>query len=175
MGLVPKAFRPAIVGLPGVQRKRPKSAKSAKYQESLRPNHTGTFVIRNDLAGWIGEAGDAAGARDLLAALFPGLERGPEAETPKSSPPARSSPSRLRQPSGGQDGGDLRDTRGQPRGAVLSRISDQTAPLLYGDGDLTPGVVSEHVGDRDRGIAEPVDLVGDHLDVARLKERGEGI
>ena len=36
-------------------------------------------------------------------------------------------------------------------------------------------MVSQHVGDRVRGLAERVDLVDDHLDVARLEECGEGI
>ena len=38
------------------------------------------MVARGNLAGWTGEAGDAAGARDQLAALLPITERvlGPE-------------------------------------------------------------------------------------------------
>ncbi|WP_051511193.1 tetratricopeptide repeat protein [Intrasporangium oryzae] len=34
-----------------------------------------TLIIRNDLASWIGEAGDAAGARDAFAALLPDMAR----------------------------------------------------------------------------------------------------
>ena len=39
------------------------------------PDHPDTLVTRGNLAGWTGEAGDAAGARDLFAALLPDLVR----------------------------------------------------------------------------------------------------
>jgi hypothetical protein len=44
------------------------------------PEHPDTLAARNQLARWTGEAGDAAGARDLFAALLPVRERvqGPE-------------------------------------------------------------------------------------------------
>ena len=44
------------------------------------PEHPETLAARRDLAGWTGRAGDAAGARDQLAALLPVHERvlGPE-------------------------------------------------------------------------------------------------
>ncbi len=44
------------------------------------PDHRYTLAARHDLARWTGEAGDAAGARDRLAALLPIVERlkGPE-------------------------------------------------------------------------------------------------
>ena len=43
-------------------------------------DHQATLTARHELAFWTGEAGDAAGARDQLAALLPVLERvqGPE-------------------------------------------------------------------------------------------------
>jgi hypothetical protein len=46
----------------------------------LGPEHPDTLITRNQLARWTGEAGDAAGARDQLAALLPIRERvlGPE-------------------------------------------------------------------------------------------------
>jgi hypothetical protein len=46
----------------------------------LGPEHPDTLSARANLAGWSGEAGDAAGARDHLAALLPIRERvlGPE-------------------------------------------------------------------------------------------------
>src|SRR3990172_10683121 len=50
----------------------------------------------------------------------------------------------------------------------------RTRLALYGDHDLPSGMVSQHVGDRIRGLAEGVDLVDDHLDVAELEERCEG-
>jgi len=44
------------------------------------PDHPDTLADRANLASWIGLAGDAAGARDQLAALVPVIERirGPE-------------------------------------------------------------------------------------------------
>jgi hypothetical protein len=46
----------------------------------LGPEHPQALIARANLAGWTGEAGDAAGARDQLAALLPLRERvsGPE-------------------------------------------------------------------------------------------------
>ena len=46
----------------------------------LGPEHPDTLTARHDLAGWTGEAGDPAAARDLYAALLPVRERvlGPE-------------------------------------------------------------------------------------------------
>jgi hypothetical protein len=46
----------------------------------LGPEHPSTLTIRGNLAHYTGEAGDAAGARDQLAALLPIFERvhGPE-------------------------------------------------------------------------------------------------
>jgi len=48
--------------------------------EAYGPEHPGTLNARAGLAHWTGEAGDAAGARDLYAALLPIRERvsGPE-------------------------------------------------------------------------------------------------
>ena len=49
----------------------------------LGPEHRTTLHTRGTLAGWIGEAGDAAAARDHYAALLPVYERvlGPERPT----------------------------------------------------------------------------------------------
>ena len=46
----------------------------------MAPSTPHTLVVRHELAVWTGEAGDAAGARDQLAALLPIRERvqGPE-------------------------------------------------------------------------------------------------
>ena len=44
--------------------------------------HPGTLTTRGNLANWAGEAGDAAGARDQLAALLPVRERVLGAEHP---------------------------------------------------------------------------------------------
>ncbi len=46
----------------------------------LGPEHPDTLTTRHNLAHWTGEAGDAAAARDLFAALLPVRERvlGPE-------------------------------------------------------------------------------------------------
>jgi hypothetical protein len=46
----------------------------------LGPEHPETLTARHNLAYWTGTAGDAAGARDQLAALLPIRERvlGPE-------------------------------------------------------------------------------------------------
>jgi Tetratricopeptide repeat len=46
----------------------------------LGPEHPETLITRSQLARWTGEAGDAAGARDQVAALLPIMERvlGPE-------------------------------------------------------------------------------------------------
>jgi hypothetical protein len=41
----------------------------------LGPEHSDTLAARYQLAYWTGEAGDAAGARDQLAALLPVEER----------------------------------------------------------------------------------------------------
>ena len=44
------------------------------------PEHPATVTVRGNFAWWSGEAGDAAAARDLYAALLPVFERvsGPE-------------------------------------------------------------------------------------------------
>ncbi len=46
----------------------------------LGPKHPETLLTRSGLARWTGEAGDAVGARDLLAGLLPVREQvsGPE-------------------------------------------------------------------------------------------------
>ena len=48
--------------------------------DAYGPEHPDTLAARHELARWAGEAGDAAGARDQLAALLPIRERvlGPE-------------------------------------------------------------------------------------------------
>ena len=48
--------------------------------DAYGPEHLDTLAARNQLARWVGEAGDAAGARDEVAALLPISERvlGPE-------------------------------------------------------------------------------------------------
>ena len=46
------------------------------------PEHPGTLTARHSLAVWTGPAGDAAGARDQLAALLPTYERVQGAEHP---------------------------------------------------------------------------------------------
>jgi hypothetical protein len=48
--------------------------------EDYGPEHPDTLGARHNLAGWTGQAGDVAGARDQLAALLPVRERvlGPE-------------------------------------------------------------------------------------------------
>ena len=48
--------------------------------DAYGPEHPDTLTARHNLAAWTGEAGDAAGARDQLAALLPIRERvlGPE-------------------------------------------------------------------------------------------------
>ena len=48
--------------------------------DAYRPEHPATLAARHSLARWTGEAGDAAAARDQLAALLPVEERvlGPE-------------------------------------------------------------------------------------------------
>jgi Tetratricopeptide repeat len=48
----------------------------------LGAEHPDTLRVRNNLAGWTGEAGDAAGARDQFAALLPIYERVLGAEHP---------------------------------------------------------------------------------------------
>ncbi len=45
------------------------------YERVLGPEHPETLIARANLADWTGEAGDAAGARDLFAALLPMRER----------------------------------------------------------------------------------------------------
>jgi len=49
-------------------------------EQVLGPEHPQTLYARASLARWTGEAGEAAGARDQLAALLPVIERvfGPE-------------------------------------------------------------------------------------------------
>jgi hypothetical protein len=51
-----------------------------KDSEDHGPEHPSTLTARAYLAYWTGQAGDAAGARDQLAALLPIRERvlGPE-------------------------------------------------------------------------------------------------
>ena len=51
-------------------------ARAKRYGEE----HVLTIIGRQEAAQWTGEAGDAGGARDLLKALMPALERlaGPE-------------------------------------------------------------------------------------------------
>ncbi|RSM38071.1 hypothetical protein DMB66_59230, partial [Actinoplanes sp. ATCC 53533] len=41
----------------------------------LGPDHPDTLIVRANLAGWTGEAGDVAAARDQYAALLPISER----------------------------------------------------------------------------------------------------
>jgi hypothetical protein len=48
----------------------------------LGAEHPGTLATRHELARWTGQAGDAAGARDQLAALLPVRERVEGAEHP---------------------------------------------------------------------------------------------
>ena len=56
------------------------------------PEHPDTLGARHELAAWTGVAGDAAGARDRLAALLPVEERILGAEHPTPWPPASFSP-----------------------------------------------------------------------------------
>ena len=55
-------------------------ADAHRDSDAYGPEHPDTLGARHDLARWTGEAGDAAGARDQLAALLPIRERvqGPE-------------------------------------------------------------------------------------------------
>jgi len=55
-------------------------AGAYQEDEAFGPEHRDTLAARTALARWTGEAGDAAGARDQLAALLPVEERvlGPE-------------------------------------------------------------------------------------------------
>src|SRR5919108_1833718 len=46
---------------------------------------------------------------------------------------------------------------------------------LGGDDDLPAGVVPRHAGDRGRCLGEWIDVVRDHLDLARLEERRESL
>ncbi|WP_431914833.1 tetratricopeptide repeat protein [Nonomuraea jabiensis] len=48
----------------------------------LGAEHRSTLSTRHNLAGWTGQAGDAVGARDQLAALPPIRERGLGPEHP---------------------------------------------------------------------------------------------
>jgi tetratricopeptide repeat protein len=50
--------------------------------EHVPPDHPDTLITRHELANWTGEKGDAARARDLLAALLPIRERVSGAEHP---------------------------------------------------------------------------------------------
>lgn len=43
--------------------------------DAYGPEHPATLTVRNNLAYWTGEAGDAAGAREQLAALLPIIKR----------------------------------------------------------------------------------------------------
>ena len=55
-------------------------ADAYSEDDAYGAEHPDTLIARTRLARWTGEAGDAAGARDQLAALLPILERilGPE-------------------------------------------------------------------------------------------------
>ena len=55
-------------------------ADAYRDDDAYGPEHPDTLAARNNLAFWTGQAGDAAGARDQLAALLPIRERvlGPE-------------------------------------------------------------------------------------------------
>ena len=53
------------------------------------PEHPDTLTARANLAEWIGQAGDAAGARDQYAALLPVIERVPEAPSTRATLTAR--------------------------------------------------------------------------------------
>ena len=55
-------------------------ADAYREDDAYKPKHRDTLAARDQLARWTGEAGDAAGARDQLAALLPVHERalGPE-------------------------------------------------------------------------------------------------
>ena len=50
------------------------------YERAYAADHPRTLIVRGNLAGWTGEAGDPAAARDLFAELLPVNERvlGPE-------------------------------------------------------------------------------------------------
>ena len=55
-------------------------AAAYERSESYGPDHPETLIIRGNLARWTGDAGNAAEARDQVAALLPAFERvlGPE-------------------------------------------------------------------------------------------------
>ena len=55
-------------------------ADAYREDDARGPEHRDTLTARGNLADWTGQAGDAAGARDQLAALLPTFERvlGPE-------------------------------------------------------------------------------------------------
>ena len=55
-------------------------ADAYSEDDAYGPEHPDTLITRDNLACWTGQAGDAAGARDQLAALLPIRERvlGPE-------------------------------------------------------------------------------------------------
>jgi hypothetical protein len=57
-------------------------AEAHRDDDAYGPEHPDTLVARASLAGWTGEAGDAAGARDQYAALLPIRERVLGAEHP---------------------------------------------------------------------------------------------
>src|SRR5206468_11853806 len=45
------------------------------HERVFGPEHPGTLASRRNVAGWTGEAGDAASARDQLAELLPSYEQ----------------------------------------------------------------------------------------------------
>jgi len=55
-------------------------ADAYRDDDACGPDHSATLAARANLAEWTGQAGDAAGARDQLAALLPVREQvsGPE-------------------------------------------------------------------------------------------------
>jgi hypothetical protein len=55
-------------------------ADARTVSNAYGPNHRDTLAARGSLTYWIGMAGDAAGARDQLAALLPVIERVLDAE-----------------------------------------------------------------------------------------------
>jgi hypothetical protein len=57
-------------------------ADAHREDDAYGPEHPATLIARASLASWTGEAGDAAGARDSLAALLPIVERVLGAEHP---------------------------------------------------------------------------------------------
>ena len=57
-------------------------ADAHRDDDAYGPEHPHTLAAQHELARWTGEAGDAAGARDLLAALLPVSERVSGLENP---------------------------------------------------------------------------------------------